>query len=194
MRKASINRETTETQVSLEWNLDGSGQYDVDTGIPFLNHMLELFTRHGGFDLTLQAKGDIEVDLHHTTEDVGIVLGQAFVQAIGEKRGIKRYATSFVPMDEALSRAVIDVSGRPYLVFEADLPQAKVGRFEPELVREFFQAFANHAQITLHLKLEYGSNTHHAIEALFKAWGIALAKAIRIKSGSTEIPSTKGLL
>ncbi len=194
MRSASVNRKTNETDISLELTLDGNGKYDIDTGVPFFNHMLELFTRHGSFDLKLKAVGDIEVDLHHTVEDIGIVLGQAFTQALGDKKGIRRYANAFIPMDESLARAVVDISGRPFSVFDAKLPRAKVGQFEPELVREFFQAFVNHARLTLHLKLEYGDNTHHVIEALFKAFGVALSKAVQVKPGVQEIPSTKGLL
>ena len=194
MRIASVNRKTKETDIQMEFNLDGSGQYDVDSGILFLDHMLELFSRHGNFDLKLKARGDTGVDLHHTTEDVGIVLGQTFQQAIGEMIGIIRYASSFVPMDETLARVVIDISGRPCLVFQAEFPAGKVGDFPPELVREFFQAFANHAQLTLHIKLEYGENTHHMVEAIFKGFATALSKATTLIPGNKKIPSTKGML
>lgn len=194
-RTASLRRTTTETDIRARLNLDGRGRYRISTGIRFLDHMLELFARHGGFDLELQARGDLDVDQHHTTEDVGIVLGQAVRQALGSKRGINRAGYFVMPMDETLALAAIDLSGRPYLVMNARFKARQVGDLQTELLEDFFQAFATSAQANVHLKLAYGRSTHHVVEALFKAF----ARALRFASSrdsrlKRELPSTKGLL
>ena len=194
MREAVVERRTKETQIKLALNLDG-GAYHVDTGCGFLNHMLELFAAHGGFGLQVQATGDVDVDYHHTVEDVGIVLGQALRQALGEMRGVARYGQQLLPMDEALLLAVVDVSGRAYLAYEAPMPAAKVGDFDTELVREFMYAFAQNARLTLHFKKLHGENSHHLIEAMFKGLGRALREAVSIEEAHRdEIPSSKGVL
>jgi imidazoleglycerol-phosphate dehydratase len=195
MRKADVKRETKETQVSVSLDLDGSGKHDVNTGIGFLDHMLDQLARHGLIDLKLLAKGDLHVDMHHTAEDVGIVIGQALARALGDRRGIRRFASVHLAMDEALTRVVIDVSGRPYLVWKVALPAAKLGDFDTELVREWFHAFAQNAGITLHVETLYGDNTHHIVETCFKGLARALREAIAIDERAPDaVPSTKGTL
>lgn len=192
MRTAEINRKTKETYITASLNLDGSGDTDIVTGIGFFNHMLTAFAFHGGMDLTLKSDGDLYVDGHHTVEDVGIVLGKAFREALGDMKGIARYGTAFIPMDEALGFASIDISGRPFLVFDAEFSDDRIGEFDTCLTEEFFRAFAFNAGVTLHLKCEYGKNDHHIAEALFKAAAHAI-KAAKAVSGN-EILSTKGVL
>lgn len=193
-RSASIERVTGETAIKVSMSLDGSGQTQVDTGIGFFDHMLILLGKHGLFDLTVVAHGDIHVDGHHTVEDTGIVLGQALARALGDKAGIKRYGTAFVPMDEALAMVSLDISGRPYLVFDAVLPSERVGQFDSELTEEFLRAFSSHAGITLNVRLLSGKNTHHIIEAIFKALGRALDEATRQDDRIKGVMSTKGML
>lgn len=194
-RKAKVNRDTLETQIAVEVNLDGEGVSNFDTGVPFLDHMMDQIARHGMIDLTVQANGDLEIDAHHTVEDIGITLGQAFTQAIGNKQGIRRYGHAYVPLDEALSRVVIDLSGRPGLTFNVKFTQASVGNFDLELVYEFFQGFVNHANVTLHLDNLRGHNSHHQVETLFKAFGRALRMAVEPDPRAEGIlPSTKGAL
>ncbi|MFH0920375.1 MAG: imidazoleglycerol-phosphate dehydratase HisB [Fibrobacterota bacterium] len=193
-RHVTLKRKTTETDIALSFSLDGSGQYSVSTGIGFFDHMLELFAKHGGFDLTLTGTGDLKVDAHHTMEDVGICLGEAIAQALGDKKGIRRYGFFILPMDEALARAVIDLGGRPYLVLNAVLPPAETGAFPPELVSDFFKAVSDSGKLNLHLELLYGRNSHHCIEALFKAFARALAHACAFHGDRGALPSTKGLL
>jgi imidazoleglycerol-phosphate dehydratase len=194
-RTASVHRQTTETDIRAHLNLDGRGRYDVSTGIRFLDHMLELFARHGGFDLDLRARGDLEVDQHHTVEDVGIALGQAVRQALGSKKGINRAGYFVMPMDETLALAAIDLSGRPYLVLRAPLKARRVGDLQTELLEDFFQGFATAAGSNLHLKLAYGRSSHHGVEALFKAFARALRYACsRDARLKRQLPSTKGLL
>lgn len=192
MRTAEINRKTKETYITASLDLDGSGNIDVTTGIGFFNHMLTAFAFHGGMDLTLKSDGDLYVDGHHTVEDVGIVLGKAFKEAIGDMKGIARYGTAFIPMDEALGFASIDISGRPFLVFDAEFSDDRIGEFDTCLTEEFFRAFAFNAGVTLHLKCEYGKNDHHIAEALFKAAAHAVKAAKAVSGG--EILSTKGVL
>jgi imidazoleglycerol-phosphate dehydratase len=195
MRKASIERKTTETEISVSVDLDGEGTYDVKTGIGFLDHMLELLSRHSLIDLKLRAKGDLHIDFHHTAEDSGIALGQAVAKALGDRKGIRRYASLHLPMDEALTRAAIDVSGRPYLVWKVDFSRPKIGDFDTELVREWFQAFAMNAGVTLHVETLYGDNNHHIAESCFKALARALREALEIDQRQKDrIPSTKGSL
>ncbi|WP_324822325.1 imidazoleglycerol-phosphate dehydratase HisB [Sinanaerobacter sp. ZZT-01] len=195
MRKSRIIRETKETKIELELNLDGSGIYQINTGCGFLNHMLDLFAKHGRFDLRIACKGDVEVDDHHTVEDVGIALGSAFMQAVGEKRGIRRYGNFLLPMDEALILCALDISGRSSLVFDAAIPTQKVGTFDTELVQEFLLGFCRAFGLTLHVKQLAGENSHHIIEAIFKSLGRALNQAISIDINyKDEIPSTKGSL
>lgn len=195
MRNANIDRTTAETEIHLTLELDGSGESRVDTGCGFLNHMLTLFAAHGRFDLDLVCRGDVEVDDHHTVEDTGIALGQAFAKALGEKRGISRYGDVVIPMDEALVLAAVDLSGRSALGFDLPLPTEKVGAFDTELVKEFFLAFTREARLALHLKEFAGENSHHIIEAAFKAASRALRAAVKIDlSAADEIPSTKGVL
>lgn len=193
-RKSRIKRQTSETEIQLSLHLDGTGQRDISTGVPFLTHMLDLFTKHGLLDLTINANGDTDVDDHHTTEDIGICLGQAIQEALGRKEGIKRYGNAFVPMDEALAQVVIDLSDRPHLEFRGDLPAEKVGSFDTELVHEFLWKLALEARMNLHVIIHYGHNTHHIIEAVFKALGRALDDAIRQDERIEGIPSTKGTL
>lgn len=193
-RSFETKRSTAETKINLSFDIDGSGETNVKTGVGFLDHMLVLFTKHGLFDLSVLCAGDLEVDQHHTVEDIGIVLGQAFQSAIGTKEGINRYATVTTPMDESLSTISIDISGRPYLVYRVEQLKDKVGNFDTELVQEFFQGFANHAQLTLHISVHYGRNTHHMIESIFKGFGRALAEASKKNERIKGIPSTKGLL
>lgn len=192
MRQAVIKRKTKETNITVELNLDGQGRYEIETGLPFFNHMLELFSRHGLFNLKVFAQGDLEVDAHHTVEDVGICLGQAFKKALGEKKGISRYGHALLPMDEALVLVAADVSGRGQLFYQVDLPIELIGSFDTTLVKEFWQAFVNHAEVTLHLKSLSGYNSHHIIEAVFKGAAKALDAATMIDGRSDEVPSTKG--
>lgn len=194
MRLGRLTRRTTETAVELEFNLDGTGQTEIRTGVGFLDHMLTLFTKHGRFDLKVECDGDLEVDQHHSAEDVGIVLGQAFAKCIGTKEGIERYATVSTPMDEALSTVSIDISGRSFLVYRVEGLKDKVGNFDTELVEEFFLAFTRHAGITLHIQLDYGKNSHHIIESIFKSFGRALRMASAVNPDISGVPSTKGAL
>jgi imidazoleglycerol-phosphate dehydratase len=193
-RTSVIERKTGETQIAIELNLDGQGQSEVATGIGFFDHMLILWARHGLFDLKVTANGDLEVDGHHTVEDTGIVLGAAIKDALGDKKGIKRYGTAFVPMDEALAFVSLDISGRPYLVFEAELPGGSIGGFDTELVEEFLRALAVHAGLTLHVRLLYGKNAHHMVEGIFKALGRALSEACLKDERIVGVMSTKGVL
>lgn len=195
MRKADVKRETKETQISVSLDLDGSGKHDVNTGVGFLDHMLEQLARHGLIDLKLRAHGDLHIDMHHTAEDVGIVIGQAVARALGDRRGIRRFSSVHLAMDEALTRVVVDVSGRPYLVWKVALPSARLGDFDTELVREWFHAFAQNAGITLHVETLYGDNTHHIVETCFKGLARALREAVAIDERAPDaVPSTKGTL
>ena len=195
MRTAEIARKTAETDISLTLNLDGTGKSSVNTGCGFLNHMLTLFAAHGRFDLTVVCRGDTQVDDHHSVEDIGIVLGQAFAHALGDKRGITRYGSCLLPMDEALVLAAVDLSGRDTLRYGLNIPTQKVGTFDTELVEEFFLAFVRNAGVTLHLRQLDGTNSHHIIEAAFKGFGRALAQAVAMDPKSAgEVPSTKGVL
>jgi len=194
MRNAEIERKTSETSVNIKLQLDGTGTADISTTVPFLDHMLNLFARHGLFDLQVTAQGDTEIDAHHTVEDVGIVLGEAVKRALGDKQGIARYGTAVVPMDETLVAVTLDLSGRPYLVYQVPLPKVKLGSFDVELAREFFQAFANSCGCNLHLNLQYGDNVHHIIEACFKGFGRALDSAVRRDERVSGVMSTKGVL
>jgi len=193
MHKTVLNRKTKETDISISLALDGAGDGQIDTGIGFFDHMLHLFAFRAGITLDVKCKGDLHIDGHHTVEDVGIAIGQAINEALGEKRGITRYGLASIPMDESLVNCVMDISGRPFLVLNAEFPAERVGTFETELVVEFFRAIALNAGITLHINLAYGTNTHHIIEAIFKAFGVAFRQAIA-PTGSLEIPSTKGVL
>ncbi|WP_144471404.1 imidazoleglycerol-phosphate dehydratase HisB [Bacillus pumilus] len=194
MRQAETARKTNETNISLALEIDGEGKADIQTDVPFMTHMLDLFTKHGHFNLTVDAKGDTDVDDHHTTEDIGIVLGQMFKEALGDKKGIKRYGSSFVPMDETLAQVVVDLSNRFHLEMRASFPSQKVGTFDTELVHEFLWKFALEARINLHVIVHYGTNTHHMIEAIFKAMARALDEATTIDPRVKGIPSTKGML
>lgn len=195
MRNAQVSRNTLETKISVTLDLDGSGKAALATGLPFLEHMLDQIARHGMIDLDIQAKGDLHIDAHHTVEDIGITLGQAFSRAVGDKKGLRRYGHAYVPLDEALSRVVLDVSGRPGLVFDVDFVRPSVGDFDLELVREFFQGFVNHALVTLHIANLAGSNAHHQAETIFKAFGRALRMALEADPRMAGItPSTKGAL
>ncbi|MEE1137019.1 MAG: imidazoleglycerol-phosphate dehydratase HisB [Acutalibacteraceae bacterium] len=195
MREAHIKRKTNETDIEMTLSLDGTGKNEIDTGCGFLDHMLELFARHGRMDLTVKCVGDTHVDYHHTVEDVGIVLGQAFAEAVGEKRGISRYGSILLPMDETLILASIDISGRAYLNYDVQIPTPAVGGMDTELVEEFFISFVRNSDITLHIKQLEGKNSHHIIEGIFKAFGRALCKAVfEDKTLGGEIPSTKGIL
>lgn len=194
-RRASISRDTLETQISVELNLDGSGQSEFDTGVPFLEHMLDQIARHGMMDLKVHARGDLHIDAHHTVEDIGITLGQAFAAALGDKAGIQRYGHAYVPLDEALSRVVIDFSGRPGLTFEVPFTRAVIGNFDVDLTFEFFQGFVNHALVTLHIDNLRGHNAHHQAETVFKAFGRALRMATaRDPALAGRAASTKGVL
>ncbi len=194
-RSATITRETLETQITATLCLDGTGQCKLDTGLPFLEHMLDQIARHGQVDLDILAKGDLHIDAHHTVEDIGITLGQAFYEAIGDKRGIVRYGHAYVPLDEALSRVVLDCSGRPGLEFHVPFTRAKVGEFDVDLIVEFFQGFVNHAKVTLHIDNLRGHNAHHQAETVFKAFGRALRMAVARDAGLQGVsPSTKGVL
>lgn len=195
MREQEIKRKTNETDISLAINLDGKGESDINTGCGFLDHMLTLFSRHARFDLSVKCKGDTQVDYHHTTEDIAIVLGDAFKKALGDMKGITRYGSFALPMDETLVLAALDISGRSYLSYNLEIPAQKVGDFDTELVEEFFNAFVRHAEITLHIKHLSGTNSHHIIEAAFKAVARALKEAVKIdEEYKNEIPSTKGVL
>ncbi len=194
MREAHIERKTAETDIRLTLNLDGKGSFSGTSGIGFFDHMLNLLSVHGGLDLSLQARGDLEVDNHHTVEDIGIVLGQALCQALGDKKGIARYGCFFCPMDEALSRIVIDLSGRSYLVYDVSIPVERIGSFETEMTREFFLALAQNGCMNLHMACLYGINGHHIVESLFKGTGHALAQAVSLNSQEKRILSTKGVL
>ena len=195
MRQADISRNTLETQVRVRLDLDGSGQCRFASGVPFLDHMLEQVARHGQFDLEVEAKGDLHIDAHHTVEDIGITLGQALAAALGDKKGLRRYGHAYVPLDEALSRVVVDLSGRPGLVFNVDFRRALIGAFDVDLAREFFQGFANHALVTLHIDNLRGDNAHHQAETVFKAFGRALRMAVEADPRAAgAIPSTKGTL
>ena len=193
-RSADLHRKTNETDIRLSLELDGSGQYQIATGVPFLNHMLELFTRHGFFDLTLQATGDIEIDDHHTVEDVGLALGEAFRAALGDKRGIRRFGEASVPLDEALVNCVVDLSGRPFLAYNLSVQQERIGAFATELVHDFFLAFSNQLGMNLHFNMTQGRNPHHIIEAAFKAFARALGSAVAYDPRVKGVLSTKGML
>ncbi len=193
-RVGEIYRKTGETEIKLVYEIDGEGQSKLNTGVPFMNHMLDLFAKHGHFNVNIDANGDIEVDDHHTTEDIGICLGQAIVQALGDKKGIKRYGNAFVPMDDTLAQVVIDLSNRPHLEFRAVLPSQKVGTFDTELVHEFLWKLALEARMNLHVIVHYGQNTHHIIEAIFKALARALDEATTLDPRVTGVPSSKGML
>ncbi|GAA4719136.1 imidazoleglycerol-phosphate dehydratase HisB [Brevibacillus fulvus] len=193
-RTAQVDRRTNETDISLSFAIDGEGSSQLQTEVHFLNHMLDLFARHGHFDLQVRAKGDIEIDYHHTVEDIGICLGQALREALGDKKGIKRYGNAFVPMDEALAQVVVDLSNRPHFEYRAEYPSAQVGQFPTELVHEFLWKLALEARMNLHVILHYGQNTHHMIEAIFKALGRALDEATSIDPRVKGVPSTKGVL
>jgi imidazoleglycerol-phosphate dehydratase len=193
-RTATVARGTKETDIRVELNLDGRGRYDVQTGVPFLNHMLEIFTRHGFFDLSIRARGDLEVDDHHTVEDVGLTLGQAFREALGDKGGIRRFGEATVPLDEALVTAVVDLSGRPFFVYDVRIEQAKIGRFDVELVHDFLLALTNQIAMNLHLRMASGRNPHHIVEASFKALARALDHATQRDPRLTGVLSTKGSL
>lgn len=194
LRTASIERKTSETDIKLSFSIDGSGVAELESDVPFFNHMLNAMTKHGHFDLTLKAIGDIEIDDHHTVEDVGICLGQAFKDALGDKQGIKRFANVFVPMDDALVQVVVDLSNRPHLEYRAEYPTGQVGSFDIQLVQEFLAKFTIESRINLHVIVHYGVNTHHMIEAVFKALGRALDEATQIDPRVQGVPSTKGLL
>lgn len=194
-RQASVERNTLETQIQITVNLDGTGESKFDTGVPFLEHMLDQIARHGLLDMDIQAKGDLHIDAHHTVEDIGITLGQAFTQAVGDKKGITRYGSAYVPLDEALSRVVIDFSGRPGLVYNVKFSRATIGEFDVDLVHEFFQGFVNHANVTLHIDNLSGTNAHHIAETVFKAFGRAVRMALTADPRMADVmPSTKGSL
>jgi imidazoleglycerol-phosphate dehydratase len=193
-RLATVSRETSETHIEATLNLDGAGTYRIDSGIPFFTHLLELFAKHGRFDLELRAEGDIDVDYHHLVEDTGIVLGEAFKKAVGAKRGIRRYATVHLPMDEALVRVCLDLSGRAFLSYQIEIEEPMVLHFNAQLAEEFFRAFAHNAEITLHADLIRGRNAHHVVEGLFKAFGVALSEAAEVRDPGGDVPSTKGSL
>ncbi|MGE0080067.1 MAG: imidazoleglycerol-phosphate dehydratase HisB [Thiohalomonadaceae bacterium] len=194
-RRATVARNTLETQIEVSLDLDGSGRSELTTGVPFLEHMLDQVARHGLIDLRVTATGDLHIDAHHTVEDIGITLGQALAQALGDKKGIRRYGHAYVPLDEALSRVVIDLSGRPGLEYQAEFPRARIGNFETDLLQEFFQGFVNHAQVTLHVDCLRGRNAHHVAETIFKAFGRALRMAVEPDARMAGVmPSTKGSL
>ncbi|RKD76558.1 imidazoleglycerol-phosphate dehydratase [Sinobaca qinghaiensis] len=193
-RKASITRKTNETNITLDFQVDGTGTSRIETGVPFMTHMLDLFTKHGQFDLTVDAKGDTDVDDHHTTEDIGICLGHVLKEALGDKKGIRRYGNAFVPMDEAMAQVVVDLSNRPHLEFRGEFPAQKVGTFDVELVHEFLWKLALESRMNLHVIVHYGFNTHHMIEAIFKALARALDEATQLDERVKGVPSTKGML
>lgn len=194
MREGKKTRETAETRIKARVNLDGTGKADINTGVGFFDHMLHHVAKHGLFDLAVRAEGDLHIDAHHTVEDIGICLGKAFAEAIGDAKGISRYGSALVPMDEALAEVALDISGRPFLVFEAAFAASKVGEFDVELVEEFFRAFSSNSRMTLHVTLRRGRNVHHGIEAIFKALGRALRVAVARDDRETGVPSTKGML
>ena len=195
MRSAKVSRNTLETQISVELNLDGSGQAKFDTGLPFLDHMLDQIARHGLLDINISAQGDLHIDAHHTVEDICITLGQAFNQAVGDKKGLRRYGHAYVPLDESLSRVVLDISGRPGLVFNCEFVRDSIGEFDVDLINEFFQGFVNHALVTLHIDNLAGNNAHHQAETIFKAFGRALRMALELDPRMVGVmPSTKGTL
>ena len=195
MRIAEVSRNTLETKISVSINLDGTGVSNFVTGLPFLDHMLDQIARHGMMDISVEAKGDLHIDAHHTVEDIGITLGQAFTKAIGDKKGLRRYAHAYVPLDEALSRVVLDISGRPGLEFDVEFSRARIGEFDVDLIHEFFQGFVNHALVTVHIDNLKGENAHHQAETIFKAFGRALRMAVEIDPRMAGImPSTKGSL
>lgn len=195
MRQAQINRNTLETQIDVKVNLDGTGNVALDTSVPFLDHMLDQVARHGMIDIEIAATGDLHIDAHHTVEDIGITLGQAFKQAIGDKKGLRRYGHAYVPLDEALTRVVVDLSGRPGMAFNVEFVRARIGDFDVDLIKEFFQGFINHAMVTVHIDNLSGHNAHHQAETIFKAFGRALRMAIEIDPRAVDvIPSTKGSL
>ena len=193
-RCAEIKRKTAETQISVKLNLDGEGKCDIATGIGFLDHMLTLLAKHSFMDLTVKAKGDLEVDSHHTVEDIGIVLGEALREALGDKAGIHRYGNCFIPMDETLAQVCLDFSGRPFLVFGAEIPKIQLGNYDTEMTEEFFRAVAVHCGLTLHIRVLYGSNVHHIIEAIFKAFARAVAEAAAVDPRVKGVMSSKGVL
>jgi len=193
-RSSAVSRKTNETDIQLSLGVDGSGEVSLETDVPFLNHMLDLFAKHGQFDLKVEARGDVDIDDHHTVEDIGICLGQVLREALGDKKGIKRYASVFVPMDEALAQVVVDISNRPHFELRGEFPAANVGSFTVELVHEFLWKLALEARITLHVIVHYGRNTHHMVEAVFKALGRALDEATSIDPRVKGVPSTKGVL
>jgi imidazoleglycerol-phosphate dehydratase len=193
-RKAEISRVTTETDISIKLNLDGKGKGAIATSIPFMNHMLDLFARHGFFDLVVKCKGDTDIDDHHLVEDLGICLGDAVREALGTKKGINRYGSATVPMDESLCSVVMDISARPYLIYQVKFGHHKIGVFDPSLLKEFFKSFSDHSGITLHINLLYGKNSHHIAEAIFKAWARALKEAISLNDRIEGVLSTKGSL
>jgi imidazoleglycerol-phosphate dehydratase len=195
MRSTKVSRNTLETQINIELNLDGNGKSKFDTGLPFLDHMIDQIARHGLLDLDILAKGDLHIDAHHTVEDIGITLGQAFNQAIGDKKGLRRYGHAYIPLDEALSRVVLDISGRPGLVFNCKFVRGNVGEFDVDLIKEFFQGFVNHALVTVHVDNLAGDNAHHQAETIFKAFGRALRMALELDPRMVGVmPSTKGTL
>ncbi len=195
MRTAEVSRNTLETQISISINLDGSGTSNFATGLAFLDHMLDQIARHGMMDISVKAKGDLQIDAHHTVEDIGITLGQAFAKAVGDKKGVRRYGYAYVPLDEALSRVVLDISGRPGLEFGVEFSRARIGDFDVDLIHEFFQGFANHALVTLHIDNLRGDNAHHQAETIFKAFGRALRAAVELDPRMVGVlPSTKGSL
>jgi len=193
-RQGKVERKTSEVKVKVNIDLNGRGSFKIDTGIPFFNHMLAQLAKHGYFDLTINAIGDVDVDYHHTVEDVGLALGEAFLEALGDKKGIVRYGDAYVPFDDTLVFATVDLSGRPYFVYRVELPKSKVGEFDTELAQEFFKSFSNTLMCNLHIDLKYGENMHHNIEAMFKAVGRALDIATGLDARSKQVPSTKGKL
>ena len=194
IRESIVKRKTNEVEVYVKINIDGDGKYKIDTGIPFFNHMLEQLAKHGLFDIEISATGDTEIDFHHTVEDVGIALGEAFNQALGDKKGINRYGFSSIPFDETLSSSSLDLSGRPFFIFKVEMPSTKVGEFDVELAREFFQSFTNNLKANIHIETKYGTNNHHIIESIFKSIAKSLDVATAYDSRSNSIPSTKGNL
>ena len=194
MRKAEVTRNTKGTKIAVKLNLDGKGRSKIATGVPFLDHMLEQVARHGVFDLEIVAKGDLHIDAHHTVEDIGITFGQAFAKAVGDKKGVRRYGHAYVPLDEALSRSVVDLSGRPGLDYHIEFTRARIGEFDVDLVHEFFQGFVNHAKVTLHVDNIKGTNAHHQAETAFKAFARALRMAVERDTRVKDVPSTKGKL
>jgi len=194
IRESIVKRKTNEVEVYVKINIDGEGKYKIDTGIPFFNHMLEQLAKHGLFDIEISATGDTEIDFHHTVEDVGIALGEAFNQALGDKKGINRYGFSSIPFDETLSSSSLDLSGRPFFIFKVEMPSTKVGEFDVELTREFFQSFTNNLKANIHIETKYGTNNHHIIESIFKSIAKSLDVATTYDSRSNSIPSTKGNL